>query len=462
MLRKQCRRALRLALMPRARFVSRYGVAAKRADSGKPVVNTDSADGDDVADSRKTRGRGRPPGKKAGSAATGTGKGAGGRRGKKSGADVEEETDTPEGGLAEAGAGAKAEAESAGLQGADEGEPVGKSEGSKAKAPEPAEPAAAAETTQSAAGVEKLGASDTADVGGTVSDGDEGDEELKEVWCLLEEVSGHVEEKDVLEFAPALSEPFKATVGATKFFKERSVLEIKVSEELEQQDGFRESLKGAKITCRRGEFRAKVVRGDAEWHSTEFKLPWMISNEYLGKRVRWEVWDHDKDKNSHKDATVWGWLPEGESDFEIDGKIVALWRIKFEQESLLPADLEEYEVKKAIESYKEKAQQKEQARKSEEERRRKGRADHLRTVAVGGKRSRIRQQHGSSSSSSGDEDDDEDENEDDDRSRSKRARRSEKSEGDWKPPEAGSDEKAVKGNLPPNPHRRQQLPKQKV
>ena len=56
-----------------------------------------------------------------------------------------------------------------------------------------------------------------------------------------------------------------------------------------------------------------------------------------------------------RDGVVWGWLPSEESDFTDDsGQAAPLWRIRFDpskEATAAPADLEEYELQKALEMF---------------------------------------------------------------------------------------------------------------
>ena len=104
---------------------------------------------------------------------------------------------------------------------------------------------------------------------------------------------------------------------------------------------------GATLLSNDGTKCAKVVELDAEWHRGQ---PWAKNSEHLGKSVRWHV-----QGLGMRDGVVWGWLPREESDFTDDsGQAAPLWRIRFDpsqEATAAPADLEEFELQKALEMF---------------------------------------------------------------------------------------------------------------
>ena len=74
-------------------------------------------------------------------------------------------------------------------------------------------------------------------------------------------------------------------------------------------------------------------------------------SEYLGKRVRRYVYDSSQRPIDCADGVVVGWLDNDESDFFPDGSNVpaALWRVQYDDTRIGSEDLEEYEVKEAME-----------------------------------------------------------------------------------------------------------------
>ncbi len=111
---------------------------------------------------------------------------------------------------------------------------------------------------------------------------------------------------------------------------------------------------GSTIACSDGNACAKIQELDAEWHRGQ---PWAIDNEFLDKVVRWEVKDHMDCGIGEQDGVVWGWLPANESEYymqhepeEKGGKPKPLWRVKFSAD-IMPCDLDEHELAKALEFY---------------------------------------------------------------------------------------------------------------
>ena len=81
---------------------------------------------------------------------------------------------------------------------------------------------------------------------------------------------------------------------------------------------------------------------------------WVRGSEYLGRRVRRAVYDEDSAEIvGAADGEIVGWLPLEVSDFvsEFFKKPAALWHMVYDNEAVGEEDLEEFEVRDAIESY---------------------------------------------------------------------------------------------------------------
>ena len=110
--------------------------------------------------------------------------------------------------------------------------------------------------------------------------------------------------------------------------------------------------RGAKITSQQGTTQAVIKELDAEWHRDQ---PWATKNEHAGKIVIWDYEDPNTKEQHEDEACIWGYLPADESDFFPDkpenegGQPGPLWRIKFSDPKIMPADLDEEELACALE-----------------------------------------------------------------------------------------------------------------
>ena len=110
--------------------------------------------------------------------------------------------------------------------------------------------------------------------------------------------------------------------------------------------------RGAKITSQQGTTQAVIKELDAEWHRDQ---PWATKNEHAGKIVIWDYEDPTTKEQHEDEACIWGYLPADESDFFPDkpehqgGQPGPLWRIKFSDPKIMPADLDEEELACALE-----------------------------------------------------------------------------------------------------------------
>jgi hypothetical protein len=80
---------------------------------------------------------------------------------------------------------------------------------------------------------------------------------------------------------------------------------------------------------------------------------WMVEgNEYVGRRVRRSLREDDKIVGG-ADGEIVGWLPAEKADYisDITHVPVALWHVLYDDEALGEEDLEEFEVREAIDSF---------------------------------------------------------------------------------------------------------------
>ena len=106
-----------------------------------------------------------------------------------------------------------------------------------------------------------------------------------------------------------------------------------------------------------GDEHVTNITGDPDVEVCFNGVWWQVcDSEYLGRRVRRAVYAGHENRGhivGAGDGTIVGWMPSEVSDFvsEFYKKPAALWHMVYDSEAIGEEDLEEFEVRHAIESY---------------------------------------------------------------------------------------------------------------